>query len=243
MNDFIKKNIEDADNILIFAGAGMSADAGLNTFLNAPNEWKKKYQTLMRRYAFEYDFESAWEFYSDMVSDYANVEPHIGYYNLLSLLKNKNYFVVTTNVDELFVKAGYENSRVHQAHGVFSKMQCSLPCTNELFSLDSEQKKCPYCSRNLRPNIFLFDDAIERKIYDKNSSKNFRDWIDAVDLNSSSLVFELGVGAEGLHNNAIKYAQKLHAKHIVINPCPPTFVLKPKSYIIAKSIKDVFNFL
>lgn len=242
MNEFIKKSIEKADNILIFAGAGMSADSGLNTFANASKEWRKQYQELMTRHAFEFNSEEAWSFYCNLLDTYKKAEPHVGYYNLLSVLEYKNYFIVTTNIDRLFLKARFLKERIHYPHGLIDNMQCILPCSNELFKFDENKKKCPLCARKLRPNVFLFDDAIERKIYNQTSSKRFRDWIDSVPRNSSTLILELGVGAEGLHNNAIKYTQKLNAKHIVINPFPPTFVLRPKSYIIAKSIKEAFSF-
>lgn len=61
-------------------------------------------------------------------------EKHTNLYKkLYNLVKNKNYFVITTNTDEQFINNGFAKEKVFEAQGSYSKLQCSIPCHNKLY--------------------------------------------------------------------------------------------------------------
>jgi len=108
------KVIKDADSILIFAGAGMSADSGLTTYQNKEGFYKdyplykelnKNYVSMMSYQGLFEDPHFAWGYYAHQYTLYKKAMPHDGYLGLLGLCQSKeDYFVVTTNVDGLFKK-------------------------------------------------------------------------------------------------------------------------------------------
>ena len=100
---------------------------------------------------------------------------------LLLNANDKNYFVLTSNVDGLFLKAGYDSGLVHEVHGVVRKFQCSIPCkrvvwepNNYKFNIDyttmqvnNNLPTCPHCKAIARPNIFMFDDSDKTYIWEE----------------------------------------------------------------------------
>ena len=237
----LQEYIASADTVLVFAGAGMSADSGLHTFIQAPKEWKKKYQTLMTRHAFETDREMAWEFYDSLYTKYMlETKPHQGYYDLLEQLKEKAYFVVTSNTDMLFERAGFDTNRIHHVHGKVEDLQCILPCHSSLYKYSEVvDKHCQRCGRSLRPNTFLFDDALERRIVGE-SGLEFLEWVTNA-KGTKAIVLEIGVGAEGLHSHAAINAKQINAKHILINPQPSIFSIQSNATIYQIKAIDMFQ--
>lgn len=92
------------------------------------------------------------------------------YEMLLSLVKDKDYFVITTNVDHCFQKAGFDKSRLFYTQGDYGPFQCSEPCCQKTYdnetqiermvSEQSEMKipselipKCPVCGRPMTMNL------------------------------------------------------------------------------------------
>lgn len=134
--------IEKADAIFVGVGAGLSTSAGL-TYFGARFE---KYFS---------DFEEAYGFY-DMYSGgfypYATKEEYWGYWaryiacnryenkplkaycDLLKVLKNKDFFVLTTNVDHQFQLAGFDKKRLFYTQGDYGLFQCSVPCRQKTWS-------------------------------------------------------------------------------------------------------------
>jgi len=232
--------IHEVDAVLVLAGAGMSADSGLQTFSQASKDWKKNYQTFMTRHAFEVDKENAWAFYENMYKKYIyESKPHQGYLDLLNQLKDKDYFIVTSNIDLLFEKAEFDLDRIHHVHGRIDKLQCKQPCNNHLYVYSNTLRYCSRCGRSLRPNIFLFDDALERRIIG-NTASMFLKWCTNID-GLKTLILEIGVGSEGLHSHSISYAKKLNAKHILINPYPPIFSKQSKAKVYKLKAVDMLK--
>lgn len=182
----IKKIIEDADAIVIGAGAGLSTAAGINY---GEKDFKYKFPELVEKYGMTdmytssfYEFkteEERWSYWAKHINYLYNVEATQCYKNLYKLVKNKDYFVITTNVDGQFLKAGFEKERVFEVQGSLSKMQCSVGCHNILYNdlelvdkMIKQDKDCkipssliPYCPRcgesmevNLRKDAFFVED-------------------------------------------------------------------------------------
>lgn len=172
MQDKIKKLWEDAEGIVVLAGAGMGVDSGLPDFRGKTGLWTEaksnflKYSTAK---AFDDDPVTAWNFYITRINQYSDVAPHRGFTDLLNLFKkhNKDYFVVTSNVDGHFQKSGYDPALIHEIHGDLLHAQCVNSCrrvvypmpkfSGEVIKID-DIPTCPNCKHVLRPHVLLFSD-------------------------------------------------------------------------------------
>ena len=178
LND-IKELIEQADCILIGAGAGLSTSAGINY---AGDEFKKEFAPFIKKYGFTdlytasfYEFETEeekWAYFAKHIkfADTGRKATPL-YKNIYELVKNKSYFVITTNVDDQFEKAGFEKNKIFATQGSYSKLQCSEACHNKLYDntelvnrmieqTDSNLKIptnlvpiCPVCKERMEVNL------------------------------------------------------------------------------------------
>ena len=174
----LKKAIEEADAVVIGAGAGLSTSAG---FVYSDERFEKHFSDFGKKYGFKdmysggfypYDTpEEMWAYWSKFifVNRYMDA-PKPVYENLLSLVKDKDYFVITTNVDHCFQKAGFDKKRLFYTQGDYGLFQCSEPCHNETYenedmirAMVEQQKdmkiptelipKCPKCGKPLTMNL------------------------------------------------------------------------------------------
>lgn len=199
----IQELFERADGITILAGAGMGVDAGIPDFRGDSGIWTEDKTTFMKfalADAFEEHPVDAWNFYINRYINYSKVEPHKGYYDLLELAKTKDVFVVTSNVDMHFAKAGFDTEKILEIHGDLRTVQCSKFCcrktwpmpewTKELSDI-SEVPKCPECNAVLRPQVLMFNDPYF--YYDKVDAQlhRYQNWA----YNKKNIVgIEIGAG-------------------------------------------------
>ena len=137
----IKSILQNADSILIGAGAGLSTSAG---FTYSGERFKKYFADFEKKYGFHdmysggftafESLEENWAYWSRyiMINRYMNA-PIPVYEKLFELVKNKNYFVLTTNVDHCFQKAGFDKSRLFYTQGDYGLWQCSEPCHKKTY--------------------------------------------------------------------------------------------------------------
>lgn len=214
----IKKLIKNADCILIGAGAGLSLSAGINY---SGEEFKKEFAPFIKKYHFTdlytssfYEFETEeekWAYFAKDIkfADTGRAATSL-YENIYKLVKNKPYFVITTNVDEQFEKAGFDKSKIFATQGSYSKLQCAKACHNKLYDnvelvekmieqTDSNLKIpselvpiCPVCEEkmevNLRKDAYFVQDENwykQNKAYE-NFVENIKD--------KKVVLLELGVG-------------------------------------------------
>lgn len=145
----INEKIESADTIVIGAGAGLSTAAG---FTYSGERFEKYFSDFKEKYGFcdmysggFYDFdtlEEYWAYWSRYVyvNRYMN-PPKPLYQNIFELVKNKDYFVLTTNVDHCFQKAGFDKKRLFYTQGDFGLFQCSRPCHDKTYDNEEIIKK------------------------------------------------------------------------------------------------------
>ena len=214
----LKKLINDADYILIGAGAGLSTAAGLEysgkRFYDNFPEYMKKYGFTDMYTSMFYPFKSPeerWAYFAKHV--YVNntgMEGTYLYKKLYELIKDKDYFVITTNTDDQFLKSGFDKERFFRTQGSYSKLQCSKACHNKLYDneelilemiekTDEDLKipselvpKCPVCGEemdlNLRKdNFFVEDDEWHKQ---NQAYIDFRKKA----LNGKLLLLEFGIG-------------------------------------------------
>lgn len=132
----LKVAIETADAILVGAGAGLSTSAG---FSYSGERFEQYFSDFRERYGFRdmysggfypYDtLEEHWAYWSRYiwVNRYQN-PPKSVYEDLLKLVDGKDYFVLTTNVDHCFQRAGFDKHRLFYTQGDYGLFQCSKPC-------------------------------------------------------------------------------------------------------------------
>lgn len=134
--------LERAETVIIGAGAGLSTSAG---FTYAGERFHVYFGDFASKYHFKdmyaggfYPYDSLNEFWAYWsryiyVNRYMDA-PKSVYENLLALVKDKDYFVITTNVDHCFQKAGFDKKRLYYTQGDYGLFQCSGACHDETYN-------------------------------------------------------------------------------------------------------------
>ena len=137
----IKSALAEADAVIIGAGAGLSTSAG---FTYTGERFHKYFFDFEEKYGFHdmytggfypyHALEEHWAYWSRYIyiNRYLDA-PRNTYANILEVVKNKDYFVLTTNVDHCFQKAGFDHKRLFYTQGDYGLFQCSGPCCKETF--------------------------------------------------------------------------------------------------------------
>ena len=135
------QNLQEADAIIIGAGAGLSTSAG---FTYVGGRFRQYFQDFGEKYGFKdmysggfYPYrtlEEHWAYWSRYIyiNRYMNA-PKPVYEKLYELVRDKDYFVLTTNVDHCFQKAGFDKHRLFYTQGDYGLFQCSEPCHQETY--------------------------------------------------------------------------------------------------------------
>lgn len=222
----LKCAIEDSDAILIGAGAGLSTSAG---YLYTGSRFRENFGDFEKKYGFHdmysggfYPYktsEEKWGFWSRyvMINRYADAPKKV-YSDLLDLVKDKNYFVLTTNVDHCFQKEGFDKSRLFYTQGDYGLFQCSLPCHDKTYDNEAQIKEmykrqkegkipseliphCPVCGREMSMNLRADDTFVQDEGWYLASAR-YSDFLQKY-KNGKILLWELGVG--GNTPGIIKY--------------------------------------
>jgi NAD-dependent SIR2 family protein deacetylase len=139
--ELLKEKIESADAIIVGAGAGLSTSAG---FVYSGERFDKYFYDFGEKYGITdiysggfYPYktlEEYWAWWSRQIwiNRYMPA-PNDVYDRLLELLKDKNYFVITTNVDHCFQKAGIDKAKLFYTQGDYGLVQCSKPCHQKTY--------------------------------------------------------------------------------------------------------------
>ena len=190
--DRAAKNIRNTDCVIIGAGAGASTAAGIqyggkrftDNFAEFIKKYGEYYMTDMYAAGFyPYPSEEAkWGYWSKHALMNRFDPPALPLYTeLYDIVKNKEYFVLTTNVDHQFYKAGFDGKRIFATQGDYGKIQCQKAChpktydAKDLFrKMDKARRdclipselvpKCPVCGGNMAMNLrcdnyFVEDEA------------------------------------------------------------------------------------
>jgi NAD-dependent SIR2 family protein deacetylase len=173
--------LRQARGLVVTAGAGMGVDSGLPDFRGDHGFWKAypMYQRLGISFVgaanpahFEDDPAFGWGFYGHRTNLYRQAVPHAGFALLRGWAERFGLepFVVTSNVDGQFQKAGFAEDAVVEVHGSIHHLQCLKPCSMTIWpnaeeiSVDektmraSRLPRCPRCGAVARPNILMFGD-------------------------------------------------------------------------------------
>ena len=209
--------LSEADAVVIGAGAGLSTSAG---FTYDGERFEKYFSDFYARYGFS-------DMYSGGFYPYATPEAHWAYWSryiyinryldapkpvydaLLKLVQDKDYFVITTNVDHCFQKAGFDKKRLFYTQGDYGLFQCSEPCCQETFENEAviremvkrqEDMKvptellptCPHCGKPLTMNLRCDDTFVEDEGWHK-AAERYENFL-RTRAGGKILFLELGVG-------------------------------------------------
>lgn len=212
----IKELINKSDAIILGAGAGLSTSAGFEyggkTFLSNFKYMHDKYGYTDMYSAGFHPFENSeekWGYWSKFIylNRYQGVKPL--YLELYELLKDKNYFILTTNVDHQFQLAGFDKNRLFYTQGDYGLFQCSKPCHNKTYDNEEMIKRmvneqinhaipssliprCPICGEEMSTNLRSDDTFVEDEGWHKAASR-YMHFLD-INKNKNILFLELGVG-------------------------------------------------
>ncbi len=236
--------IATADALLITAGAGMSADSGLQVFRGNEGFWraypplaaqKISFERMAQPMWFEERPRMAWAFYGHRLQLYRDAVPHVGHSLLLRWGERTPYggFVVTSNVDGQFAKAGFAANAIAEHHGSIHRLQCMQPCTGDTWEspatdlnidLDTleargELPACPSCGRIARPNILMFNDAEWIDTFTRQQMRAFEAWQASVQ-DRRLVILEIGAGTAipTIRHIGERAAQRARTMLVRINP-------------------------
>ncbi len=213
----LKELLSTSDAVVIGAGAGLSTSAG---FTYSGERFRKYFSDFARKYGFSdmysggfYPYktpEEFWAYWSRyiFINRYMDA-PKPVYSALYDMIKNQNYFVITTNVDHCFQKAGFDKTRLFYTQGDYGLFQCSEPCCQETFDNESAVRqmmerqrdmkiptellpKCPHCGKPMTMNLRSDDRFVEDEGWHQ-AAERYEDFL-RTRKNGRILFLELGVG-------------------------------------------------
>jgi len=213
----LRQALNDADAVLIGAGAGLSAAAGFT--LTGPR-FTESFADFIEKYHFRdlysagfhrFDtLEEHWAFWSRhiYIDRYVDI-PNDTYDLLFKLVADKEYFVITTNVDHCFQKTGFDKERLFYTQGDYGLWQCSLPCHQKTYDNETAVRemlarqrdmhipselvpRCPVCGAPMAMNLRIDNTFVEDAGWHQ-ASNRYQDFVHRY-RDKQLLLLELGVG-------------------------------------------------
>lgn len=212
--------IKNADMVMIGAGAGASAAAGITysgkRFTENFAEFIEKYGAgnMPDMYAAGfYPFpteEARWGYWSKHALMNRFFPPTLPMYrDLLEIVKDKDYFILTTNVDHQFVKAGFDEQKVFATQGNYGKIQCARACHSKVYDaeelflkMDKVRKdclipsslvpRCPVCGGKMAMNLRCDNYFVEDEAWHE-AADRYAEFLDNA-KGKNVVLLELGVG-------------------------------------------------
>lgn len=241
--------LDQADAVLITAGAGMGVDSGLPDFRGNHGFWKAyppiarlglSFSEMANPMWFERNAPLAWGFYGHRLNLYRQTVPHAGFHQLLELVNQKKggYFVFTSNVDGHFQYAGFDEERIEECHGSIHFFQCSRPCHQKIWDgrhtrivVDEETltardplPRCPRCGEVARPNILMFGDWTWISDRTDRQSQQLQRWLQELTSQKLQLVvIEIGAG------EAVPTV-RMKSEHVARTYKAPLIRINPRDY-------------
>ena len=231
----LKQVLSETETIVIGAGSGLSTSAG---FTYSGERFEKYFSDFAVKYGFHdmysggftpfESLEEHWAYWSRyiMINRYMD-PPKPVYKDLFSLVKDKDYFVITTNVDHCFQKAGFDKNRLFYTQGDYGLFQCSEPCHEETYDNEKQIRamwefrdemkvptelvpRCPVCGKPMSMNLRADHTFVTEKGWYK-ASKQYEKFLQTRNIikngeqegDGKVLFLELGVG--GNTPRIIKY--------------------------------------
>lgn len=213
------ESLQNADALLVTAGAGMGVDSGLPDFRGNEGFWKAyppmkhlgiSFSEMANPSWFHRDPSFAWGFYGHRLNLYRKTVPHAGFEMLRTLAARMKHghFVFTSNVDGAFQRAGFESDRVVECHGAIDYLQCMDACgapitraDDVVIQIDEETYRakdplpaCARCGALARPNILMFGDPDWSDARTSAQEHRFEAWLTELPADARLVIVESGAG-------------------------------------------------
>lgn len=268
----LRKTLREADSVVVGAGAGLSTAAG---FTYVGERFQQHFADFIGKYGFSdmytagfYLFpaeEEKWAYWSRHIYYNRYVPaPKPVYDNLLKLLKDKDYFVITTNVDHQFQKAGFDKQRLFYTQGDYGLFQCATPCHQKTYDNEKIVKRmiaeqmdmripselvprCPVCGGPMAMNLRSDETFVEDEGWHA-ASERYADFIRR-HLHDKILFLDLGSGGNTPIVFKIPFIQwtmqNPNAVYATVNLGEAFTVdqIRDRSIVIDADINDVLNAL
>ena len=215
--DTLRQVLNHADAVVIGAGSGLSTSAG---FTYDGERFEQYFADFAAKYGIKDMYSGGFYLYSSLEEHWAYWSRYIYinrymdapkpiYDDLLRLVQDKDYFVITTNVDHCFQKAGFDKKRLFYTQGDYGLFQCSEPCCQETFDNEAvirqmmERQKdmkiptellpvCPHCGKLLTMNLRSDDKFVEDEGWHR-AAERYENFL-RTRAGGKILFLELGVG-------------------------------------------------
>lgn len=213
----LREWLDGAEAIVIGAGAGLSTAAG---FTYGGERFRRYFTDFADKYSFRDMYSGGFYPYSTLEEFWAYWSRYVyvnrydqpagkPYEELLALVRGKNYFVLTTNVDHRFQVAGFDKARLFYTQGDYGLFQCSVPCHNKTYDNEAQiramlkaQKdmripselvpRCPVCGEPMAMNLRSDDTFVEDEGWHA-ASRRYEAFL-RENAGKKVLFLELGVG-------------------------------------------------
>ena len=257
--DYLTKILEKIENsvaILVGIGAGMSTSAG---FEYSGERFEKYFSDFKEKYGINDIYEGGFYPFSSLEEYWAWWSRHIyfnrydvsvgkPYSDLLKILKDKNYFILTTNVDHQTQMAGFEKMRLFYTQGDYGLWQCSVPCHNKTYDNENKVRKmielqrdmkipsnlipyCPVCKKPMAMNLRSDDSFVQDDGWYE-AQKRYNDFLERY-KDGKIMFLELGVGnnTPGIIRYPFMFMTIQNEKAIYVS-------INKEDFYISKSLKD-----
>ena len=231
--------------LIVTAGAGMGVDSGLPDFRGDQGFWQAypMYRHLGISFVdaanprhFESDAAFGWGFYGHRTNLYRATLPHPGFDLLQEWARRFDLatFVVTSNVDGQFQKAGFAEEQLLEVHGSIHHLQCQRPCCQDIWpnretiAVDEQTMRalhlprCPQCGDIARPNILMFGDYSWIGDRSQAQEQRFQKFLVQQDQ-APTVIIELGAGSAipTIRHLSERLGRRPQARVVRINPREP----------------------
>jgi NAD-dependent deacetylase len=165
----LRSRLAVADEIVVFTGAGMSAESGVPTFRGEDGIWKKfKPEELANFDAFIENPKLVWEWYRHRKRLISEISPHAGHFAIAAMERVfGRVTVITQNIDNLHRRAG--STRIHELHGNIERnycIGCGKDYPDELLVSATGAPHCAKCNGLIRPDVVWFGELLPTDEWD-----------------------------------------------------------------------------
>ncbi|WP_242361558.1 Sir2 family NAD-dependent protein deacetylase [Anaeromyxobacter sp. SG17] len=255
--------LRSAGALVVTAGAGMGVDSGLPDFRGDRGFWKAypPYERLGISFVdaanpvhFEADPAFGWGFYGHRARLYRETAPHPGFALLLRWSERLGLpcFVVTSNVDGQFQKAGFPAEQVLEVHGSIHHLQCTEPCCGAIWPNEEDVAvdattmraqripRCLRCRGVARPNILMFGDGAWLSSRTDAQADRFEAWLDERG-EARLVILELGAGTAvpTIRWHSERLGARPGATLVRVNPREPE--VRPPHLSIASGAREALE--
>jgi NAD-dependent deacetylase len=223
------ETLRAAERVVVFTGAGVSAESGVPTFRGEDGIWKKfRPEELANFDAFIHNPELVWEWYKQRKRIIAAIQPNPSHFAIVELERRyKEFAVITQNIDNLHRRAG--SKTVYELHGNIERnycISCRTQFSNEDILGQEGTPRCNCCGGLIRPDVVWFGELLPMDQWEAAEKSTRR----------SDVFFSVGTSAIVYPAASLPIVAKRAGAYLVeINPGPTLLTDSADEFLVGKS--------